>query len=85
MRGPIPLEWMRTTYALGGKATCVAVEIWFLVGVTKSTTVRLNLSSMEKRGMSRSAASRALGRLRRAGLIEVQFHPGTRSMVTVIT
>jgi len=84
VRGPIPLKWMRATYPLGGKATCLALEIWFLVGVTRNTTVQLNLSSMKKHEMSRSAASRALGRLRRAGLIEVQFRPGARSTVTVI-
>ena len=84
LRGPIPLAWLHVAASLPGKALHIGVELWFLVGVKRSSTVRVSLSRLQVcRAVSRYAASRGLRSLERAGLVSVERHAGRKPVVTV--
>src|SRR5262249_23168429 len=84
LKGPVPMMWLRAAAALSGKALHVGVEIWFQIGLKRSSEVALSLSRFKKSGISRSAASRGLAKLERAGLVSVIRLPGRKPVVTVL-
>jgi DNA-binding transcriptional ArsR family regulator len=78
------MTWLRAAASLQGKALHVGVEIWFQVGLKRSSEVALSLSQFETSGISRSAASRGLTKLEEAGLVSVLRAPGRKPVVTVL-
>ncbi len=85
LRGPVPLAWLQAAARLPGRALQVGLALWYLVGVTKSTTVRLSSVRLVGFGVDRSAKRRALTALAGAGLITLDQAPGRNPAVTVIT
>jgi hypothetical protein len=71
--------------SLPGKALHVGVQVWFQVGLTKSSEVSISMSTMDRMGVSRFAASRGLAALEKAGLVSVVRHPGRKPVVTILT
>jgi hypothetical protein len=67
--------------ALPGKALAVAIHLWFRAGITGDATVSVNLSRMS---IDRSAASRGLVQLERAGLVAVTRGRGRKPAVTIL-
>ena len=85
LKGPIPLNWLCRASQLPGKSLHVANAIWFLVGLNKSPTVRLNQAILTQFGVTRTCKYRALNWLSDAGLIAVEKATGKSSVVTVLS
>jgi hypothetical protein len=85
LRGPVPLAWLQAAARLPGRALQVGLALWYLVGVTKSTTVRLSSVRLAGFGVDRSAKRRALASLAGAGLVTLDQVPGRNPVITVIT
>lgn len=82
--GPIPLDWLARAGCLPGKALHVAIAIWFLAGVTKTATVRLQRTLLDDLGISRKSGYRAICAMENAGLIEVIRGCGRRPFITIL-
>jgi hypothetical protein len=85
LRSPIPLAWLQAAACLPGRALHVGLALWYLIGVTRSTTVQLSSVRLAGLGVDRSAKRRALTALVDAGLITMDQVPGRNPMITVIT
>ena len=83
LRGPVPWGWLQRASGLGGKALNVGLALWRQRGISKRSTVKLSMSSLDM-GFDRSNASRALRALERAGLVTVERAPGCSPLVTII-
>jgi len=84
LKGPISLEWLMKASQQPGKALSVAIAVWFLVGVSKTSTVKLSNKLLREFGVDRYAKSRALKQLSSAGLISVRQANGRSPIVTVL-
>jgi hypothetical protein len=82
LSGPIPRQWLLETYSLPGKAVVVALEVWHRARLTKSRTVRLNLSQIPN--IRRDSARRGLQQLQKAKLVSVTRHLGRCPVVTIL-
>ena len=71
LKGPIPLGWVQTAACLPGKALHVGMVLWFRAGLTSSRSVRLGRRILERFGVKRHAAARAIRALESANLISV--------------
>ena len=87
LRGPVPLAWLQAAACLPGRALQVGLALWYLLGVTKSKSATVSLSSVRLAGfgVDRSAKRRALAALAGAGLITIDQVPGRNPVITVIT
>lgn len=81
LRGPIPMWWVHRASLLPGMALAVGIRIWFLIGLTGSRSVPLNLSRL---GIDRSSAARGLAALEAARLVHVTRGRGRKAVVTVL-
>lgn len=84
LKGPVPWAWIVKAAGLPGSALVVGLALWRLAGAMKSVTVRLANSETEALGVCRSAKSRALAELERAGLVTIEQRPGCIPKVTII-
>jgi hypothetical protein len=84
LKGPIPMSWLITAARQGGKAFHVGVALWHLAAMKNSARVSLSGSVLTSFGVSRYSTSRALESLEGAKLVEVERHPGRRSVVTIL-
>jgi hypothetical protein len=84
LRGPIPWNWLAQAARLPGKASQVAITVWFLAGIKDRRTVALSGSVLEDLGVDRFAKYRGLEALEKAGLVSVSRHPGRNPMVTIL-
>jgi hypothetical protein len=86
LTGPIPMGWIQEATGLSGRTWQVASALWF-TGVrskTKSATVTLTEKTRRRFHLTRSAINRGLKQLAHAGLIIVERHSGTYSIVTIL-
>jgi hypothetical protein len=84
VKGPIPMNWLSAAAAIPGKAVIVALAVWFLAGMKKTSTVKLTRTVLDRFSISRHAAYRCLQRLEAAGLVEVRRHRGRCPVVTLL-
>lgn len=84
IKGPIPFDWLQTANALPGKAGQVGIALWFLVGVKKSSTVKITAEAERLAGCTRQTFAKGLAALESAGLVAVERKPGQKSTVTVL-
>ena len=84
LKGPIPLAWLNEAAKLPGKALNLGIAIWWLAGMSKTTTFKLTGKALDQLNISRDAASSALKRLESHGLIRVQRAPGQRPTVEIL-
>ena len=84
LKGPIPMTWLMRAAQEPGKALHVAVALWFAVGVTKSSEVKLSSSLLTDLGVHRHAGYRGLAALERAELVRVMRHRGRHPVVTLL-
>jgi hypothetical protein len=84
LKGPIPWRWLERAAPLSGKALALGLVLWFLKGLRKHSTVRLEPSKVRSLGLSRRQCYRALDALEQAGLVAVQRHLGSAPSVTII-
>jgi hypothetical protein len=79
----IPFAWLHRANRLPGRATAVAVALWFLAGVKRSMTFRLTAEAADLAGCGRKPLYAALVGLEDAGLITIQRRPGARPFITI--
>ena len=84
LKGPVPWDWLTLAAQLPGKALHVGVALWFWAGITYSREIALSVTRLAELGVGRHAAYRALKGLEKAGLVDVQRHPGRKPIVTVL-
>jgi|SRR6185369_11242563 len=84
LKGPIPLLWLVTAARLPGRTLQVALAIWFLAGVQRSSSVRLSPKVLAGFVADRHAGYRGLQALERAGLISVTRHRGRAPDVVIL-
>ena len=80
----IPLPWATKAMPLPGKSASVAMLIWYLVGISRSKTVTISPTVVERFGIDRHAARRAIVWLEEAKLITVKRSGNRSRRVTVI-
>jgi hypothetical protein len=83
LRGPIPWWWIARAAVLPGRAFVVGLAVWFWVGMTKASTVRMSCRGFPVPGISRFAIYRGLLALERAQLVTVQRRRGHAPLVTI--
>lgn len=83
LKGPIPMEWLRTAMRLKGRALHVGVMLWHFRGLRRSDTFKVGLGDLGQGVISRYTVRRALSALAGVGLIEVTGKPGQKLRVTV--
>lgn len=84
LRGPIPLAWLGSAASLPGKTLNVGIALWWLHGIAKGKPFKLTQKALRTLNVERDAASAALVRLEKAGLIRVVRKPGQRPLVSVV-
>ena len=84
LRGPVPLEWLGSAATLPGKTLHVGIALWWLHGMAKGKPFKLTQKALQILNVERDAASAALTRLEKAGLIRLVRQPGQRPMVSSI-
>ena len=84
LKGPIPWNWIVAIAKLGGKTLHVGIAIWHLVGMTKSSKVKLSGKLLRNMGVSRYANYRALKKMEKANLITAKHHQGRNPIVTIL-
>lgn len=80
----VPLQWAQQASQLPGKALNVGIMLWYLAGVTKSSTVTLKRSLLEKFGLTRETGRRALLALEKANLVRVERNGRKKPKVTLV-
>jgi len=80
----IPLLWAIKATALKGKSAAVGIVLWYLSGISKSSTVTLSGVQLNRFGIHRLAARRALKWLEDAGLIKVARNGKKSPRVTIL-
>jgi hypothetical protein len=82
--GPLPVGWVGRAACLPGLALATAMAIWFRRGIEKADTFSLYPSALQRFGVSRWGAYRALRALENAGLVVVARKRGRAPLVTII-
>ena len=83
LKGPIPLDWLTAAARLPGKSLQVAVAVWFLAGLHRSSVVPLSNKISHRFGLDRNSKYRALAWLEAQGLITVERKIGRAPVVTI--
>lgn len=84
MRGPIPWNWLATAAWLPGRALHVAIAVWYLRYLHKSTTIKLSAKVLRELGVTRQSGYRSLKALEAAELVSCVRAPGKCPVVTVL-
>jgi hypothetical protein len=84
LKGPIPLDWLALASRLRGKALAVGLAVWFESGRKKRRTVTLTGPVLNRFGVNRFAAYRALRALEGAGLARAERRAGKNPTVEIL-
>lgn len=84
LKGPIPLDWLNKAATLSGKTINVGIALWWLHGMAKGKPLKLTRMSLKSLCVERDAASDAITRLEKAGLIQVERKPGQRPTILIL-
>ena len=84
IKAPLPYGWIATAANLPAKTLHLAMAIRYLVGVTKSSTIKLSYKYPKEFGVGVKAFYSALTNLEQAGLISVQRSKGRSPIITVL-
>ena len=85
LKGPVPLRWLQTAARLPGKSLHTGVALWYVAGLTRSSSVPLSNIAGDKFGLDRNAKYRALAWLEGAGLVRVERKLGRAPVVAILT
>ena len=80
----VPVDWVAAATVLHGKCLAVGLALWFKFGVEKKRQVKVTRALLQKFGVNRHAAWRAINQLEAAGLVTVDRGRGRSSLVTII-
>jgi len=78
------MSWLARASRQPGKALHVAIALWFVAGLTKTSQVKLSRSVLDDLGVDRHAGYRGLSALETAGLVRVVRHRGRQPVVTLL-
>ena len=78
------MAWLNAAANLPGKTLNLGLAIWWLAGMAKTKTFKLTGKALKQMKISSDAASDALKRLEKRGLIRVQRSPGQRPTVEIL-
>ena len=84
VKGPIPKDWISRCSLLGGKSLNVGMALWWVQGMINSRKIALTRQVRKEWAVGRSSASYALSLMEKAGLVEVERHPGRAPRVTIL-
>ena len=84
IKGPLPLDWFIVAAGLPCGATQLALVLWYLSGLKKSTTVSLPNKPLQEMKIGRNSKRRALKALEDAGLIKVEQKKGSSPVVRIL-
>jgi hypothetical protein len=84
LKGPIPWDWVETASRLPGKALALGMLLWREAGMDGIGPATITSAKAAALGMDRSAKSRAIADLERAGLVRVERRPRQNPLVTLI-
>lgn len=85
LKGPIPLPWLGAAACLPGRALHVALAVWFLAGLRRSSQVKLGHAALALFGVKRHAGARGLKALEGAKLVSVARQIGKAPDVTLLS
>jgi hypothetical protein len=80
----IPLPWVIRASHLPGKALHVGMVLWYRAGITRSMTVILTRTWLQRFGVQRLAGRRGLQQLEAAGLVYVERRGKRSPQVTLV-
>ena len=83
LKGPIPLDWIKTAARLPSKSLHVGIILWYLAGIKRQRTIPISNSITKRFGIGRSTKHRALRALESAGLVSICHQPGRTPEVTL--
>ena len=69
--------------SLPGKTLAVGIAIWHLVGLNKTSKIKLTSTTLRKVSVGRKAGYAAIARLEQAGLVVVQRRRGACPIVQI--
>lgn len=84
IKGPIPMTWVKEMLKLPASASQMSFVLWFLAGMRKTKTIKINLSRMNDFNISKVTAWRSIHYLEKANLISVDRKPGQKLTVTLL-
>jgi DNA-binding transcriptional ArsR family regulator len=84
LKGPIPWTWLETASRLPGKALALGMLLWREAGMDGIGPVTITNAKVATLGIDRSAKSRAVADLERAGLVRVERRPRRNPLVTLV-
>ena len=84
LKGPIPWDWVEIASKLPGKALALGMLLWREAGMDGIVPVTITTAKAEPLGIDRSAKSRAIADLERAGLVRVERRPRQNPLVSLI-
>jgi hypothetical protein len=84
LKGPVSWSWIETASRLPGKALALGLLLWRERGMNGVGPVTITSTKAAALGIDRSAKSRAVADLERAGLVLVERRPRRNPQVTLI-
>ena len=84
LKGPIPLDWLCQAAGLPGKTLHVGILLWFLARLKKKRELTIGEQWLQRFGIKRHAAYRALVQLENSGLIHVKRRRGAKPKVRIV-
>jgi DNA-binding transcriptional ArsR family regulator len=82
--GPIDVAWVRQAAQLGVTALLVGLALWYLKGLRGSNTFIVSNLMMGEWGIQPDAKSRALRKLEKAGLINIERRGKRSPLVSLV-
>jgi DNA-binding transcriptional ArsR family regulator len=84
IKGPIGAVWLIQASKLGVTPLLLGLVLWYLSGLRKATTVQISNVTCREWGIEPDAKRRALLKLEKAGLIEVERVKKRSPKVTLV-
>lgn len=84
IKGPLPWDWLCRAAALTEKSLHVGLGLWFISGLRKSLTVKMQKRVLSELQVSRRSFYKAVDRMVEAGLVLVTRNPGQTYVITLL-
>jgi len=84
IKGPLPWDWLCRAAALTEKSLHVGLGLWFISGLRKSLTVKMQKRVLSELQVSRRSFYKAVDRMVEAGLVSVTRNPGQTYVITLL-
>ena len=85
IKGPLPLDWLRSASRCGNRAEAVALLLWYAAGWQKSNPAKLTPTILAELHVHPKTARRVLLQFQSAGLVDVVMKRGCSPLVTILS